>query len=163
MKPLPTTLALLTVAQRVVWFKEPADALADPVNRRGITICPSDGWQFLFPQVWTAGAYYGTEGTFFADVTGDGSADAIAVTNDDITVRPSDGVHFLLPQSWTTGPYYGTGGTAFADVTGDGAADAIAVNTDKISVRPSIGMGFFSPQSWTIGPYFGNLSPICGN
>ncbi len=32
MKPLPPTPALLTVAQRVVWFKEPADALADPVH-----------------------------------------------------------------------------------------------------------------------------------
>jgi hypothetical protein len=32
MKPLPLTPALLTVAQRVVWFKEPVDALADPVH-----------------------------------------------------------------------------------------------------------------------------------
>jgi hypothetical protein len=32
MKPLPLTPALLTVAQRVVWFKEPVEALADPVH-----------------------------------------------------------------------------------------------------------------------------------
>lgn len=32
MKPLPLTPALLTVAQRVVWFKDPVDALADPVH-----------------------------------------------------------------------------------------------------------------------------------
>ena len=32
MKPLPKTPALLAVAKRVVWFKEPADALADPVH-----------------------------------------------------------------------------------------------------------------------------------
>ena len=32
MKPLPLTPALLTVAQRVVWFKEPVDALADAVH-----------------------------------------------------------------------------------------------------------------------------------
>ena len=32
MKPLPLTPALLTVARRVVWFKEPTDALADPVH-----------------------------------------------------------------------------------------------------------------------------------
>lgn len=32
MNPLPLTPALLTVARRVVWFKEPADALADPVH-----------------------------------------------------------------------------------------------------------------------------------
>jgi len=30
MKPLPQTQALLNVARRVVWFKEPAVALADP-------------------------------------------------------------------------------------------------------------------------------------
>jgi hypothetical protein len=28
---------------------------------------------------WTSGAYYGTRGTFFADVTGNGSADTIFV------------------------------------------------------------------------------------
>lgn len=32
MKSLPLTPALLTVAQRVVWFKEPVAALADPVH-----------------------------------------------------------------------------------------------------------------------------------
>ncbi len=32
MRSLPLTPALLTVARRVVWFKEPVDALADPVH-----------------------------------------------------------------------------------------------------------------------------------
>jgi hypothetical protein len=32
MKPLSLTPALLTVAQRVVWFKDPIEALADPVH-----------------------------------------------------------------------------------------------------------------------------------
>lgn len=32
MKPLPATPPLLAVARRVVWFKEPAEALADPVH-----------------------------------------------------------------------------------------------------------------------------------
>ena len=32
MKPLPKTSALLAVAERVVWFKDPADALDDPVH-----------------------------------------------------------------------------------------------------------------------------------
>ncbi len=32
MKPLPATLELLNVARRVVWFKEPEAALADPVH-----------------------------------------------------------------------------------------------------------------------------------
>jgi hypothetical protein len=32
MKPLPATPELLSVAERVVWFKAPSDALADPVH-----------------------------------------------------------------------------------------------------------------------------------
>ena len=32
MTPLPTTPALLRVAERVVWFKPPADSLADPLH-----------------------------------------------------------------------------------------------------------------------------------
>lgn len=32
MKTLPQTPALLEVAKRVVWYKEPADSLADPVH-----------------------------------------------------------------------------------------------------------------------------------
>jgi hypothetical protein len=32
MKPLPETPELLSVAERVVWFKQPAEALADPVH-----------------------------------------------------------------------------------------------------------------------------------
>ena len=31
MKPFPETLELLAVARRVVWFKPPGEALADPV------------------------------------------------------------------------------------------------------------------------------------
>jgi hypothetical protein len=32
LKPLPPTPELLAVARRVVWFKEPSDALADPAH-----------------------------------------------------------------------------------------------------------------------------------
>lgn len=32
MKPLPHTPEVLNVARRVVWFKEPEEALADPVH-----------------------------------------------------------------------------------------------------------------------------------
>lgn len=31
-KPLPTTPELLKVAQRVMWFQEPQEALADPIR-----------------------------------------------------------------------------------------------------------------------------------
>lgn len=32
MHPLPSTPELLTIAQRVVWFKEPVDTLNEPVH-----------------------------------------------------------------------------------------------------------------------------------
>lgn len=32
MKPIPATPQLLNVARRVVWFKEPNEALADPIH-----------------------------------------------------------------------------------------------------------------------------------
>jgi hypothetical protein len=32
MKPLPRTPELLNVARRIVWFKEPGEALADPLH-----------------------------------------------------------------------------------------------------------------------------------
>jgi hypothetical protein len=42
---------------------------------------------FSEPRDWTGGPYYGMLGTFFADVTGDRRADAIAVNDYTITVR----------------------------------------------------------------------------
>jgi hypothetical protein len=38
---------------------------------------------------WTHGPYYGSRGTYFADVSGDGRADAIVVNDNTVTVRRS--------------------------------------------------------------------------
>jgi hypothetical protein len=95
--------------------------------------------------------------TQFADVTGDGRADAIVVNNDKITIRRSDRARFLQHESWTDNPYYGSRGTYFADVTDDGKADAIVVNNDKITVRRSDGARFLQHESWTDDPYYGNV------
>ena len=60
--------------------------------------------QFLGNEDWTKGGYYGSLGTFFADVTGDGKADAIVVNNNaPVTVRVSDGGQFLGNKDWTEG------------------------------------------------------------
>jgi hypothetical protein len=86
---------------------------------------------------WTYGPYFGTRRTRFADVTGDGRADAIVVNDDTVTVRRSTGSDFGPNEDWTHGPYFGSRGTFFADVTGDGRADAIVVNDDTVAVRHS--------------------------
>jgi VCBS repeat protein len=106
---------------------------------------------------WTSNVYYGTRGTYFADVTGDGKADAIVVNEDGITVRRSDGSRFLPNETWTNNPYYGNRGTFFADVTGDRRADAIVVNEDGITVRRSDGSKFLPNETWSSTPYYGEI------
>ena len=59
------------------------------VNNDKVTVRRSDGSKFLANESWTTNAYYGSRATFFADVTGDGKADAIVVNNDKVTVRRS--------------------------------------------------------------------------
>ena len=128
-----------------------------------LTFLASNSWAQMPP-----GCFPGPEGTQFADVTGDGRADAIVVNATGITVRRSDGTMFLPDESWTTEPYFGNVGTYFADVTGDRQADAIVVNEDKVTVRRSDGIMFlpdgimFLPEeSWTTNPYYGNYRPVC--
>lgn len=86
---------------------------------------------------WTEGAYYGSRGTYFADVDGDRRADAIVVNDETVTVRRSGGSRFYPNEDWTNGPYYGSRGTDFADVDGDRRADAIVVNDGGVTVRRS--------------------------
>jgi hypothetical protein len=59
------------------------------VNNDTVTVRRSTGSGFGPNEDATHGPYYGTRGTFFADVTGDGRADAIVVNNDTVTVRRS--------------------------------------------------------------------------
>lgn len=73
-------------------------------------------------ETWTANAYFGNHAPYgaFADVTGDGLADAIIVNNNGISVRRSTGTAFANPETWTTTAYFGDRATGFADVTGEG-------------------------------------------
>ncbi len=98
---------------------------------------------------WTGAAYYGNMGTYFADVTGDGRADAVVVNKAGITVRRALSTgSFGGNENWTTGGFFGHYGTYFADVTGDGRADVIAVNATGVTVRVSSGSTFGSNQTW---------------
>jgi hypothetical protein len=108
--------------------------VTDPVNSVIGVGVPCD---FEPNESWTRGAYYGSRGTYFADVTGDGRADAIVVNNDTVTVRRSTGSSFTGNEDWTRGAYYGSRNTMFADATGDRRADAIVVNDDGVTVRRS--------------------------
>ena len=108
-------------------------------------------------ETWTANAYYGSRGTFFADVDGDNRADAIVVNDNAVYVRRSTGTAFgTTYEPWTTNPYYGSRGTYFADVDGDNRADAIVVNDGGVHVRRSTGSAFGAYEPWTANPYYGS-------
>jgi hypothetical protein len=80
-------------------------------------------------------------GSFFADVTGDGKADAVLVGFNGIDVSVSTGTSFVPTASWLDHAFFGERGTFFADVTGDGRADAIAVS-ETVSTLESSGSSF---------------------
>jgi hypothetical protein len=92
----------------------------------------------------------------FADVTGDGRADAIVVNPTGVFVAVSNNSNaFAAAQNWTGIGYFGSHGTYFADVTGDGRADAIVVNSTSTTVRRSTGAGFSGNETWSAVPFFG--------
>jgi surface antigen len=136
-----------------------ADAIVvNTINNVGVTVRRSDGTKFLPNELWTEIGYAGKYGIYFADVDGDGKADAIVSNEDGITVRRSDGTKFLPNEKWTEIGYGGDRGLFFADVTGDGKADAIVVNTINnvgVTVRRSDGTKFLPNELWTDIGYAG--------
>jgi hypothetical protein len=135
----------------------PGDAFADVtgsgrndlIGLNGeILVEPSMGSAFDLDggSAW-AGDSCGLKGNFFADVNGDGKADAIAVSTSGIQVLLSTGTSFEVGPSgadWTTVPFYGAVATFFADVNGDKRADAIAVDNGSVLVWLSNGSSFVS-------------------
>jgi hypothetical protein len=81
------------------------DAVA--INNDGIYVRPANstttGTPFLPNQKWTSSRFYGRGVPLFADVNGDGKADAIAVFNDAIRVRLANdtGDGYKDPDRWT--------------------------------------------------------------
>jgi hypothetical protein len=67
-------------------YRRVADAIA--VLDKGVLVRRSTGSAFARAEDWTHGdPYYGAFGTFFADVNGDGAADAIVVNSDVVVAR----------------------------------------------------------------------------
>ena len=116
----------------------------------------STGNVFAASDNWSSNLLYGSKGTFFTDVTGDGKADAVIVETTGVKVFRSTGTGFSAAENWTTGPYFGNAGTFFSDVTGDGKADAIVVNDWGVTVRRSTGTLFSPNETWTANPYLGD-------
>jgi ribosomal protein L27 len=137
------------------------------VNKTGIAVRRSDGTKFLPNEIWSAVPFYGSDKSgnayvYFADVDGDGKADAIAVNPAGITVRRSDGTKFLPNEVLTQEGYFGTDqfgrlNVHFASVTDGHKADAIVVNKNGVTVRRSDGTKFLPNENWTDGPFYGEF------
>jgi FG-GAP-like repeat len=153
-----------TTGKQNIYFADVnGDGKADAIvsNKTEISVRLSDGSQFMPHTLWTQDPYFGVAGgsvnNYFADVNGDGKADAIVVNASGISVRRSDGTRFQRNEEWTREPYIGGMGNYFADVTGDGKADAIVVNTNGITVRRSDGSRFLRNELWSSEPYYGGV------
>lgn len=119
----------------------------------------SNGSKLLVNQDdWTTNPYFGSKRRYFADIDGDGKADAIVSNEEGVFVRRSDGSKFGSVQKWKEIGYGGDKGAFFADVTGDGKADAIvsnSINNVGVTVRRSDGTKFQPNEMWTEIGYSG--------
>jgi probable HAF family extracellular repeat protein len=140
-----------------------ADAVS--VDDNGVWVQLADKVHHLFGAAtnWTGGVFYGTNGTFFADVTGDGFVDAIAVNRNiisgypAISVRPSTGSSFGASQSFASIRYFPS---AFADITGDGAADEIInLGSGGLWIGPSTAgsFNFYKNPAWSAPAFYGDF------
>ena len=141
-------------------------AAAIAINVNGVTVRLPEDNRFRRDETWVQQPYFGTDtaghqNIYFADVNGDGKADAIVSNTTEVAVRLSDGTQFVQHDLWTREPYFGVAeghvNNFFADVTGDHRADAIVVNNSGITVRRSDGTRFLRNEDWTRGPYMGGL------
>ena len=127
-----------------------------PSTCNSVAVRRSDGRRFRRDETWVHQPYFGTDtaghqNIYFADVNGDGKADAIVSNTSEVAVRLSDGTQFVQHDLWTREPYFGVAlehvNNFFADVTGDGKADAIVVNPSGITVRRSDGTKFLRNEA----------------
>ena len=101
------------------------------VNPDGVWIIPNAGKQDSLGGHFKGAATYwgghkGQLGTFFADVTGDGKADMIAIDTGAVRVSTSTGsAPFLADTVWINSPFSAVRGIELTDINGDGKADFV--------------------------------------
>ncbi len=98
----------------------------------------------------------------FADLTGDGRADGVAVNTDATYVALSSGAALGAVGRWSAA-FYGTRETLFGDVNGDRRADAVAVNQQGVYVMLSNGASFTSWGAWSTVPFYGARRTLVGD
>jgi hypothetical protein len=113
---------------------------------------------FAAPQTWASGLCQVNDVCAFADVTGDGKADAVAfrtsgTSTGTVQVAPSTGNDFAVTNTWASGICSDLDTCVLADLNADGKADVVtfdrssvtAINDGRSRVALSDGFSSFGP------------------
>ena len=128
----------------------PALDLMDPGYPFAVTVRRSTGANFGPNETWMSNSY----ADIYADVTGDGAADAITIGGAVSIRRAIPALRtFGATETWVASgaapPWY----SHFADVDGDGRKDLVTISNygKTFEVRKSTGSGFTAPTPWLTG------------
>jgi hypothetical protein len=132
-----------------------ADALYfDTLRSGGVWVSLSTGTVFTTPQMWLQYGESMPNQIQYADVNGDGKADALyfdTLRSGGVWVSLSTGSGFTVPDAWLQHGESMPNQIQYADVNGDGKADALYFDTLRsggVWVSLSSGSGFTAPQMW---------------
>ena len=130
-----------------------ADALYfDTFRSNGIWVSLSTGTGFRAPDMWLQQGPSTPEQIQYADVNGDGKADALYFDTSQtggVSVSLSSGAGFATPEMWAQYPPSTPDQIKYFDVNGDGKADALHFDTGgALRVGISTGSGFTTPSIW---------------
>ncbi len=132
-----------------------ADALYfDTLRSGGVWVSLSTGSFFTAPQMWLQHGESTPNQIQYADVNGDGKADALyfdTLRSNGVWVSLSTGNGFTVPQMWLQHGESMPNQIQYVDVNGDGKADALYFDTlrsNGVWVSLSTGNGFTVPQMW---------------
>ena len=130
-----------------------ADALYfDTLRSRGVWVSLSTGSAFANAAMWLQHGDSTPDQIQYADVNGDGKADALYFDSDGrIWVSLSTGTSFTPPAVWAQHGSSTPDQIQYADVNGDGKVDALyfdVVRDNRVWVNLSTGSGFSSREAW---------------
>jgi hypothetical protein len=132
-----------------------ADAVYfDTLRSKGVWVSLSTGNGFTSPEMWLEYEESTTDQLRYADVNGDGKADALyfdAGRSNCVHVSLSIGNGFTSPQPWLCHGPSTTDQIQYADTNGDGKADVLyfdALRSRGLWVSLSNGSGFTPAQMW---------------
>ena len=132
-----------------------ADAIYFDAGRTNtVWVCLSTGTGFGPPQRWLQHGASIPSQLQFADVNGDGRADAIyfdTFRSDGIWVSLSTGTGFSSPSMWLQHGASTPDQIHYVDVDGDGRADCVYFDVSRsrgVWVSRSTGTGFTTPEMW---------------